>query len=101
MVLIINSLSLLFRTQGRPSKKQGTLRRLYPRGPRRALLGLIAHFSLILINPQRTRGRTRKGMKFWVEKLIINLAEDLDFILFFFEDLDFRGTGFLSSQFMV
>lgn len=101
MVLIINSLSLLFRTQGRPSKKQGTLRRLYPRGPRWALLGLIAHFSLILINPQRTRGRTRKGMKFWVEKLIINLAEDLDFILFFFEDLDFRGTGFLSSQFMV
>ena len=59
------------------------MRGLYPRGPRRVLLGFIAHFSLILVNPQRIRGRTRKGRKFWVEKLIINSAEDLDF----------RGTG--------
>lgn len=64
------------------------MRGLYPRGPRGVLLGFSAHFSLILINPERTRGRARKGIKFWVEKLIINSAEDLDF----------RGTGFYHNS---
>ena len=36
-------------------------------------------FSLILLNPKRNRDRTRKGIKFWMEKLIINLAEKLSF----------------------
>lgn len=42
----------------------------------------------MLIHPERTRGRARKGMKFGVEKLIVNSAEDLDF----------RGTGFYYSS---
>ena len=56
----------------------------YLGGPRRILLGFNAPFSLILLNPEGNRGGTRKGIKFWIERLIINLAGELSF----------RGTPF-------
>ena len=55
-----------------------------PRGP----AGFRSHFSLILINPERTRGRARNGIKAWVERLIVNSVEDLGF----------RGTCFYHNS---
>ena len=57
---------------------------MYPRRPHRVLLGFNPPFSLILLNPEGKRGGTRKGIKFWIERLIINLAGELGF----------RGTRF-------
>lgn len=66
--LIINCLSLLFWAQGRPNKKWGTQRNLYPGGPCKILLSFSLLFSLIILSPEGNRGRTRKGMKFWIER---------------------------------
>lgn len=77
--LIINCLSLLFWAQGRPNKKWGTQRNLYPGGPCKILLSFSLLFSLIILSPEGNRGRTRKGMKFWIERLSINLAEKIGF----------------------
>ena len=41
------------------------------------------HFSLTLFNPEGNRGKTRKGIKFWIEKLIINSSEELSFRTYF------------------
>lgn len=49
-------------------------------GPLRILIGF-SPFSLILFNPEGNRGRRRKEIKFWIERLIINLAEELVFTL--------------------
>ena len=43
------------------------------------LLSLNPPFSLILLNPEGDRSGTRKGIKFWVQRLIINLAGELSF----------------------
>ena len=48
------------------------------------LLSFNPSFSLILLNLEGSRGGTRKGTMFWVERLIINLAKELGF----------RGTWF-------
>ena len=50
---------------------------LYLGGPHRVLLGLSPPFSLILLNPKGSRGGTRKGIKFWIERLIINSSGEL------------------------
>ena len=42
--------------------------------PQRVLLGYNPLLSLLLFNLG-----TRKGIKFWMERLIINLAEELGF----------------------
>ena len=60
IVLIINSLSLLF---GRPNKKWGPWRILYLSRPHRVLFGFSPHFSLILLNSWGEHGGTRKGIK--------------------------------------
>ena len=56
------------------------------RGPvlERALFDFSLPFSLVLLNPERKRDRTRKKIKFWIEGLIINSTGELCF----------RGTGF-------
>ena len=36
-------------------------------------------FSLLLLNPEGSKGRTRKGIKFYIERFIIHLAEELGF----------------------
>ena len=86
--LISNCLSLLFETQGRPrtlkpfskNKKWGTWRDfLYLHGPHRVLLGFNPPFSLLLLSPEGSKGRTRKGIKFYIERFIIHLAEELGF----------------------
>ena len=43
-------------------------------GPLRILIGF-SPFSLILFNPEGNRGRRRKEIKFWIERLIVNPAE--------------------------
>ena len=50
--------------------------------PRKASQGpalFQSHFSLILLNPERNRGGTRKGISFGQERLIINMAGKLGF----------------------
>ena len=59
-------------------------RLLYLGGALRVLLGFNHPFSLIVLNLEENRHWTRKGIMFWVEKLIIKLAEELGF----------RGTRF-------
>lgn len=61
--------------------------------PKRAPLGpavsnLPHAFSLIPLNPEGNRCRTRKGIKLWIERLIINLAGELGF-----RELNFRSSG--------
>ena len=41
-------------------------------------------FALILLNAGENKGETRKGIRFWTERLIISSAEELSF----------RGTRF-------
>lgn len=60
----------------------------YLRQLHRVLLGFNCHFSLILFNPEGNRGETRKGIKFPIEMLIINLAGKLGF-----RELNFRSSG--------
>ena len=50
---------------------------LYPGSPHRVLLGFNPPFSLILLNLEGNWGMTRKGIRFWIERLIINLAREL------------------------
>ena len=51
---------------------------LYTRRAHRVLLGFtLFFFFLLLFNPEGNRGRTRKGIKFWIERLIINLSREL------------------------
>ena len=54
-----------------------TNRLLYPGMLHRVLLSFNPLFSLTLLNPEGNRGRTRKGIKFWIERLIINLSREL------------------------
>ena len=82
-------LSLLFGTWGRPrrqkpfstNKKQGTWWGvlLYQGGPCRVLLSFNHLFSLTLLHPEGNRDKTRKGIQFWMERLIINTAGELHF----------------------
>ena len=50
---------------------------MYPGGPCRVLLGFDPPISLILLNHEGNKGETRMGIKFWIEKLIINSAGEL------------------------
>ena len=59
-------------------------RLLYLGGPHRVLLGFNPPFSFMLLNIEGNRCRTRKGIRFWIERSTINLAEELSF----------RGTQF-------
>ena len=43
------------------------------------MLGFSPAFSLILLNLKENRYGTRKGIKFWIERLIINSAWELGF----------------------
>ena len=52
---------------------------LYPGRPHRVLLGFKPPFSLILLNPEGNRGGARKGIKFGIERLIINSVRELGF----------------------
>ena len=74
--------SLLFGTQGRSrrlkpfstNKKLETWRGFCTwEGPSGVLLGLSTPFSLILLSPKGSRGGIRKGIKFWIERLIIKV----------------------------
>ena len=55
----------------------GTKGLLYLGGPCRVLLGFSPPFSLIPLNLEGNRGMTRMGIKFWIERLIINSAGEL------------------------
>ena len=57
---------------------------LCPGGPHRVLLSFNPPFSLISLNLEGNKCWTRKGIPFWIEKLIVNSAEGLGF----------RGTQF-------
>ena len=50
-----------------------------PGGPHRVLLSINPPFSLNLLNLKENRYQTQKEITFWMEKLIINLAEELSF----------------------
>ena len=50
---------------------------LYLGGPHRVLPGFSPSFSLILLNFEGNRGGIRKGIKWWIESLIINSAGEL------------------------
>ena len=87
--LISNCLSLLFGTQRRPRRLkpfsinmkwgiQGEFYTLAGR-PCKVLLSFNPSFSLFLLSPQGNRGKTRKGIMFWIKRLIINLAGELCF----------------------
>ena len=52
---------------------------LYPGGSRRVLLSFNLPFSLILLNTKGNQGGIRKGIKFWIERLVINLSGELCF----------------------
>ena len=65
-------------------KSGGTEGLLYPGRPRRVLLSFSLPFSL---NPEGDRGRTEKGIKFWTQRLIINLAGELSFRGTWFQNL--------------
>ena len=52
---------------------------LYPGGPHRALLSFNPPFPLTRLNLEGNKDITRKGMKFWIKRLIINSAEELGF----------------------
>ena len=64
---------------GRSNKKWGTQRDLYLGGPHSVLLGFNPPFSLILLNSEENKGGTRKGIKFWIERLIATSAGELTF----------------------
>ena len=44
---------------------------LYPGRPYSVLLGCNLPFSLIVLNPERNRGQTRKRIKFGIVRLLI------------------------------
>ena len=50
---------------------------MYLGGPHRVLLGFNSPLSLILLHPVDDRDRTRKGIKFWMERPIINSSGEL------------------------
>ena len=50
-----------------------------PGGSHRVLLSINPPFSLNLLNLKENRYQTQKEITFWMEKLIINLAEELSF----------------------
>ena len=52
---------------------------LYLGRPGGVLLGFSPPFSLILLNSEGKRGRTRKGIKFSIERLNITLAGEFSF----------------------
>ena len=52
---------------------------LYLGRPRRVLLSFSLPFSLIVLNAEGDRDGTRKGIKLWTERLIINSAWELGF----------------------
>ena len=56
-----------------------TERLLYLGRPCRVLLSFNPPFSLIRLNLEGIRGRTIKRIKFWIERLIINLAKGTHF----------------------
>ena len=47
--------------------------------PHHLLLSFNPPFSLILLNPEGNGGGIRRGIKFWIERFIINLAGELGF----------------------
>ena len=53
---------------------------MYLGGPHRVLLRFTPPSSLILLNPEGNRGRTRKGIQFWIERFIRNSGGELGFI---------------------
>lgn len=50
---------------------------LYPGGPDRVLFGLNSPFPLILLNLEGNKCETKKGIKFWIERLITNSVGEL------------------------
>ena len=90
-----NCLNLPFGTQGRSGRlesfaytqEMGDPERLACPGDNGVLLGFTLPFSLILLNPEGTSVGQKKRIKFWMERLIINLARVLGF----------RGTQFYLS----
>ena len=86
--LISNSLSLIFGSQVRPRRlillstnmKCKTQRYCVLGSLHGALLNFYPLFSLIFVNPEGNRNETRKEIMFWIEKLIINSAEELNFM---------------------
>ena len=57
---------------------------LYAGRPCRVLLSFNPPFPLILLHLEENMCKTRKGIKSWIERLIVNLVEELGF----------RGTQF-------
>ena len=90
--LIVNFLCLLFGTWGRSRRLKFFLQTrsgghggvLSLGRPSRVLLSFNPPSSLIPLNPEGNRDGTRKGIKFWIERLITNLVGELGF----------RGTQF-------
>ena len=68
-------------------RNPGTQKGFCAQEPHRVLLSYKPPFSLVLLSLEENRCWTRKGILFWIEVLIINLAEELGF----------RGTRFESS----
>ena len=63
---------------------------MYLGGHRRVLLGFNSPLSLILLHPVDDRDRTRKGIKFWMERLIINSSGELGLRGTRFQDTGYR-----------
>ena len=56
-------------------KQKGFVAERAPQGP--GWFHSSFFFFWLLFNPEGNRGRTRKGIKFWIERLIINLSREL------------------------
>ena len=82
--LISNCFNLHFRTHRSRKLKffsckqeTGVMERLLYLGrPHRVLLGFNPPFSLMFLNLEGNRCRTRKGIRFWIERSTINLEEN-------------------------
>ena len=82
--LVSNCLSLLFGTQGRPRRlKPFSTNKEWALIPERATQGLVQFqlhlFFDIPLPSEGNTSRTRKGIKFWIERLIMNSAGELSF----------------------
>ena len=74
----------------------------YREKPIWGLLSFHLPFSLLLFIPEGNRGGTRKGIKFWIERLIMNSSGELGFTISSLVDwtgerleanMSARGTG--------
>ena len=96
--LVSNCLSLLFGTQGRPRRlKPFSTNKEWALIPERATQGLVQFqlhlFFDIPLPSEGNTSRTRKGIKFWIERLIMNSAGELSFRGIWVHSLTVKGSS--------